>query len=373
MKKQPIIIGLLVAGFVFPLNGSELNAQNIFDSQQSPLTEISDANVTAFSDISKNHWAYSTIQWGIREGIIKGYPNGTFKPNKNVTEAEFLAMLLRAYKPNDLEVPTDQKHWADAYYEFAVKMNYPNLGANSKDKRNYAIDRTRVAEIVAGTQGVNYKGRDAIHYLLAEGLAKGKKLNEVTIDSFGGSDPLTRAESVAFIKNVIDKGMKDENGKPIMKPRPLEPSDPNQLTPLPDEEKKKEKGKSTGGGKLLLLEPEEIYGRVKDDMAKLGFRLRNENIKGLAAMTFIDSQGHDILYANHGEIIQIASDYRTEDVYEGVKILLRAINVPVTEEVELAIRSGKEYVFVDTETIALSVYKLEHMTGFSISVARKMR
>ena len=375
MSKKPLIVSLLAAGLVLTLNGSHLNAQALTtaDVKQLPITTVSITNIQQFPDVSEKHWAYSTIQWGVREGLIKGYPDGTFRPNRSVTEAEFLAMLIRAYKPSDFNESKVQTHWADAYYDYAVNMNYPNLGAVFKERRNSPINRTMVAEIVSSTQGVNYDGRDAIHYLLQEGLAKGKKANEVTIESYAGSDYLTRAEAVAFIKNVIDKGMKDENGKPVMKPRPLEPSDPNQLTPLPDEEKKKEKGKSTGGGKLLLLEPEEIYGRVKDDMAKLGFRLKYENIKGLAAMTFIDSQGQDILYVNHGEIIQIASNYRTEDVYEGVKILLRAINVPVTEEVEFALMSEEEVVHVDTETIGLSVYKREHMTGFSISVARKMR
>lgn len=368
MKKQPIIIGLLVAGFVFPLNGSELNAQNIFDSQQSPLTEISDANVTAFSDISKNHWAYSTIQWGIREGIIKGYPNGTFKPNKNVTEAEFLAMLLRAYKPNDLEVPTDQKHWADAYYEFAVKMNYPNLGANSKDKRNYAIDRTRVAEIVAGTQGVNYKGRDAIHYLLAEGLAKGKKLNEVTIDSFGGSDPLTRAESVVFIKNLIDKGTKDESGNPIILPRPISPSDPKDLKPLPEPpapakptQPSTEIGKVTG---------KQLFDRTEKYAKDLGFQtVEYVNTTG----TFLGKNGNtgvSFTYRPTDNIMSFSvSDWKNADNVKLTTRLLENYGIEATTVKklidELSVNSG---IKVELQGVELSLRKRDKDNKLNVGI-----
>lgn len=56
---------------------------------------------TAFSDVSADHWASGYINVASSQGIIKGYPDGTFKPDANVTYAEALAMVLRAlgYEP----------------------------------------------------------------------------------------------------------------------------------------------------------------------------------------------------------------------------------------------------------------------------------
>lgn len=48
---------------------------------------------TVPSDVPQNHWAYEAIDLLIKEGIIKGYPDGTFRGNQNVTRYE-LAMLL---------------------------------------------------------------------------------------------------------------------------------------------------------------------------------------------------------------------------------------------------------------------------------------
>ncbi|MCF6094527.1 S-layer homology domain-containing protein [Microaerobacter geothermalis] len=198
------------------------------------LAVSSIASAITFKDLN-NHWARATVEWATENTITEGYPDKTFKPDKTVSEAEFLAMLIRAFKPKDL-TETKIKHWADGYYIFATAYNYPVEGAFSIDKRNWPISRTRVAELVSGTQGVNYSGDYAIQYLLGKGLAKGKNPNEISIESYDGEGTLTRAEAVQFIKNLKDKGIQE------LKVRPFLPSDPVDLPPLPktDEQTKLE-------------------------------------------------------------------------------------------------------------------------------------
>jgi len=168
----------------------------------------------------QGHWAKTTIEWGQSKGYITGYPDGTFKPNNQVTEAEILTMLL-----SSMEAPIDKEeksgHWAEPYYMFAEKMNYPTNGSNNLDLRNSKISRVRVAELVSSTQGVHYTGDDAIKYLLVNGLAKGKTSS--TVEGFGGNDLLTRAEAIAFIKNVKTEGLGE------LKARPTEPTDTTEL------------------------------------------------------------------------------------------------------------------------------------------------
>ncbi|MBB6734144.1 S-layer homology domain-containing protein [Cohnella zeiphila] len=53
---------------------------------------------TSFSDII-GHWAEAAIQQGVQSGIVTGYPDGTFKPNQPVTREEFAVMLIKALKP----------------------------------------------------------------------------------------------------------------------------------------------------------------------------------------------------------------------------------------------------------------------------------
>jgi hypothetical protein len=49
-----------------------------------------------FTDVEANHWAVGFISIATSQEIVKGYPDGTFGPQNNVTYAEVITMLLRA-------------------------------------------------------------------------------------------------------------------------------------------------------------------------------------------------------------------------------------------------------------------------------------
>lgn len=44
------------------------------------------------------HWAKGSIEWAKEKGLIKGYPDGSFKPNNPLTRAEACAILERFYE-----------------------------------------------------------------------------------------------------------------------------------------------------------------------------------------------------------------------------------------------------------------------------------
>lgn len=50
----------------------------------------------AYPDVSSNHWATKQIEILTEKGVIVGYPDGTFKPDDNVTRAEFASMAIKA-------------------------------------------------------------------------------------------------------------------------------------------------------------------------------------------------------------------------------------------------------------------------------------
>lgn len=50
----------------------------------------------AYPDVSANHWAAKEIGILTEQGVIIGYPDGTFKPDENVTRAEFASMAIKA-------------------------------------------------------------------------------------------------------------------------------------------------------------------------------------------------------------------------------------------------------------------------------------
>ena len=51
-----------------------------------------------FSDVPKDFWARRYIEALSARGIIKGFPNGTFRPNATMTRAEFASQLQKAFE-----------------------------------------------------------------------------------------------------------------------------------------------------------------------------------------------------------------------------------------------------------------------------------
>ena len=69
-----------------------------------------------FNDVSASYWAANAIAICAKLGWINGYPDGTFRPDKNVTRAELMAMINRATgrapKSADAFLP-GMKTWID--------------------------------------------------------------------------------------------------------------------------------------------------------------------------------------------------------------------------------------------------------------------
>lgn len=49
-----------------------------------------------FSDIDTTHWAFGFVETSVSRGLIKGYPDGTFRPENQATRAEACAIIARS-------------------------------------------------------------------------------------------------------------------------------------------------------------------------------------------------------------------------------------------------------------------------------------
>ncbi len=83
-----------------------------------------------FTDLEINHPQYEAIMYLYENNIIKGYDDGSFKPDTLATKAEFLKMLLNhvGYKPREgfYETPfTDvgSGYWFAPYVKKALELN----------------------------------------------------------------------------------------------------------------------------------------------------------------------------------------------------------------------------------------------------------
>ncbi len=93
--------------------------------------------VTEFTDVTPNDAAYKAIKTLSQLGVLNGYPTGEFKPNENMTRAEFCTAMVRYLKYENMlvenamtgfdDLDTDENYaWARPYVKVAVDNKIVN-------------------------------------------------------------------------------------------------------------------------------------------------------------------------------------------------------------------------------------------------------
>lgn len=95
------------------------------------LTSVVYGAGKSFTDVKEKDWFYEALNNVVDRGIIDGYPDGTFKPQENISRAEFTKVIVAALGLDTVEgnafVDTE-KHWAKDVINTAIE--------------NHIIDRT---------------------------------------------------------------------------------------------------------------------------------------------------------------------------------------------------------------------------------------
>ncbi|MFD2672381.1 S-layer homology domain-containing protein [Marinicrinis sediminis] len=190
-------------------------------SSLEPAAKAAEAkSVTRFKDVSTSHWANSAITWAVKENIVAGYPDATFRPSKSVTRAEFIKMLVDA-----LHLPhsSGSTPWYQAYVHEAVESKIHSQA----DFKSYNEPISRLEMIRLAARSLARSEKYEAYLKAFEGLYNGdipfvdyKELKKADVPytglvvgskimngfpdaSLGLKKNATRAEAVAIIQNLI--------------------------------------------------------------------------------------------------------------------------------------------------------------------------
>ncbi|MCC5637651.1 S-layer homology domain-containing protein [Nostoc sp. CHAB 5844] len=114
----------------------------------------------AFNDVPTDFWAIRFINALSARGVIKGFPDYTFRPNQPVNRAEFAAILQQAFDTelSKNSVPfkdVSAKYWATPVIDRAVGTGFLKGFPDKTFKPRQKI--TRVQVLVALVSGLNLK------------------------------------------------------------------------------------------------------------------------------------------------------------------------------------------------------------------------
>jgi uncharacterized protein YjdB len=182
----------------------------------------------AATDIN-GHWAKQTIVKWLSRGLIKGYPDGTFGPDKTVNRAEFVTMVNEAFGLNDVSATSSfkdvqPKDWFYEQVSSAAKAGYTAGYPDNTFKPGNLITRAEAAVMVAtaaklaaGSQPADFTdfdsvpawAKDSVNAVVAAGIIKG-----YPDGSFKPQGDITRAESVVLLDQAMSAGQTQQPSQP---------------------------------------------------------------------------------------------------------------------------------------------------------------
>ncbi|HPF19662.1 MAG TPA: S-layer homology domain-containing protein, partial [Bacillota bacterium] len=111
----------------------------------------------SFLDIS-HHWARDPIIKLSSQGIVSGYPDNSFKPDRSITRAEFVAILAKALE-YDLKAgqyfSDTEGHWARDYIAAARSRNIVHGYSENEFRPDAFITREEMVAMIAMALGLS--------------------------------------------------------------------------------------------------------------------------------------------------------------------------------------------------------------------------
>ncbi|WP_206669858.1 S-layer homology domain-containing protein [Paenibacillus luteus] len=162
------------------------------------------AAAASFTD-TKTHWAKAEIDSAVTQGWINGYDASTFRPNANMTRAEFLKSLVGAMKlkAEDTDTPfVDDRGWFRGYIATGLKQSIIKVGDYKENtfEPNRMITREEIARMTIRALGKDAEGVKTGYLAVAKKLEIMKGYPDGTM---GGEKNATRAEAVVMVLNTL--------------------------------------------------------------------------------------------------------------------------------------------------------------------------
>ncbi|MEK6267011.1 MAG: S-layer homology domain-containing protein [Planococcus sp. (in: firmicutes)] len=173
--------------------------------------------IVLFDDVNADHPFAFEIAYLYEEGIINGYPDGTFRPNDPVTRAHAIAMIGRAVYLDDTarstgfrDVPSS--HRFSGYIASAAEKEIIFGFPNNYFRPDWTVTRGQTAAMLdrafyfpkapANTfkdMTKKHFAFNAVSRLAYQGVARGYPDN-----TFRPDVPVTRAQFAAFLARAVD-------------------------------------------------------------------------------------------------------------------------------------------------------------------------
>lgn len=253
------------------------------------------------SDI-QGHWAEDNLRKWSASGVLTGYPDGTLRPNQPITRAEMVVILQRMFAVNGTDpasfsdVPTNA--WYAQHLSAALSAGYIKGYVDGTFKPNKQMTRAEAAVVLSRafqlsetTKGLKSNGIDhfsdktaipayalsAVKELVMAGAIKG-----LSDGSFGSSQYVTRSE----VSAMLDRLAGSFYNKPVI------------------DERKETIRNAVVNTKDIILRNKEITGHLYLTAGVGTGDVTVENTK-IDGVTFINGGGQESIHLDHTNAAEV--------------------------------------------------------------------
>ncbi len=181
------------------------------------LPTVLTAFAAGFSDVASNMWAYKAIDYMTGKKIVNGYPDGTFKPDNEVTRAEFVKMLDETFGLTELGTisysDASSGAWYYDYFRKAQKQGYllsygaklePDVKLTREEAASLLVrylalpqNEKKAASTFSDYSSISSGYRDYVLQAAYAGI-----INGYPDGTFGPKKTLTRAEALTILSRA---------------------------------------------------------------------------------------------------------------------------------------------------------------------------
>lgn len=197
-------------------------------SNLSTSTEFVVGNVSfepVFKDV-KDYFIAKHLEVLFNRGIVKGYPDGTFKGDRTLSRAEAAALVVRIIKGNSVGsfnkntfIDVTRQHWAFDYVEYVARNDLMEGKTTNTFEPNTPVTRAEFVRMVALAFAIvpqyeiipspfadvpeSYPGERLIVGAFNQGVIIGKEVKDSKL-YFYPNDALKRSEAILIIGRAIE-------------------------------------------------------------------------------------------------------------------------------------------------------------------------
>lgn len=173
---------------------------------------------TTFSDLDSFAWYYQGINSAYNNGLMIGYPDGTFGPGRQITRAEAIMIAARVhsvYHGKTLPARRPTELWYVNAYDYCASNGLLSTTLKQRSSLNSPINRYDLAYLFARTidasdmptisdismndlSSIPQYYRDSVLYMYRSGIMNGM------YGSFCGSSTATRAQIAAVAARLVE-------------------------------------------------------------------------------------------------------------------------------------------------------------------------